>query len=74
MKKRTIYAVLLAVLVCLPCLLVLDGGPDAPIGEERLGWTNAVGLLWFAFLALGGFKLITPKWMRDELNAYMGDN
>lgn len=71
--KKKVFAIVLAVAICLPCLLILDGGPRAAYGEETLQWTNACGLLWFAFLIFGGFKLITPKWMRDELKGYMGD-
>ena len=71
--KKNVISIVLAVLICMPCLLILDGGPKAAEGEETLGWTNACGMLWLAFLVLGGFKLITPKWMRDELKRYMGD-
>lgn len=72
--KKSIIAIVVAVLVCLPCLLIMDGGATAPQGEEHLGWTNIIGTAWLAFLVLGGFRLITPKWMRDELSAYMGEN
>ncbi len=69
MKKNV--AIMLAVIICLPCLLILDGGPNASHGEESLGWTNFIGLGWMAFLTLGGFSKITPKWMRDELQQYV---
>lgn len=71
--KKSIIAIALTVIICLPCILILDGHVDAN-GEEHLGWTNLIGTAWFAFLALGGFKAITPKWMRDELEAYMPDH
>ena len=72
MKKKSIIAIAVAVLVCLPCILIIDGHVDIN-GEEHLGVTNLIGTAWLAFLVLGGFKLITPKWMRDELSAYLGD-
>lgn len=72
MKKKSIIAIAVAVLVCLPCILILDGHVDTN-GEEHLGWTNLIGMAWLAFLVLGGFRIITPKWMRDELEAYMGN-
>lgn len=71
--KKKIIAVVVAVLVWLPCILVLDGGPRAPYGEEQMGWTNVIGFVWFAFLGLGGFRLILPHWMLEELDAFMGD-
>ena len=71
--KKSVIAIALAALLCLPCLLILDGGPKAAQGEESLQWTNVVGLAYFAFLVLGGVKFLMPKWMRDELKAYMGD-
>lgn len=71
--KKSVIAIVLAMAICLPCLLIFDAGPRAAYGEETLQWTNALGLAWFGFLILGGFKLITPKWMRDELKAYMGE-
>ena len=74
MKKKGILAIILAALICLPCILILDAGPEAPNGVEKFGWTNAVGFVWLAFLAFGGFKLITPKWIQRELKAYMGDD
>lgn len=73
MNKKSIFAIAVAVLVCLPCVLIMDGGSKAPQGEESIGWTNIIGTAWLAFLVLGGFQLITPKWMRDELSAYLGD-
>lgn len=72
MKKKSIIAIAVAVLLCLPCILIIDGHVDTN-GEEHLGWTNLIGTVWFAFLALGGFHLVTPKWLRDELDAYMGE-
>ena len=69
--KKSVIAIVLAVLVCLPCILIFDAGPDAANGHETLQWTNVVGFIWFGFLVIGGFKLITPKWMRDELKAYI---
>ena len=72
MKKKSIIAIAVAVLVCLPCILIMDGHVDTN-GTEHLGLTNVIGTAWLAFLALGGFKRITPKWMRDELSAYMGE-
>ena len=72
MKKKSIIAIAVAVLVCLPCILIIDGHVDTN-GEEHLGLTNIIGTAWLAFLVLGGFQLITPKWMRDELSAYLGD-
>ena len=69
--KKNVIAIVLAVLICLPCLLILDGGPNATNGEETLQLTNVFGLVWFAFLVFGGFKLITPKWIRDEFKAYI---
>ena len=74
MKKKGIIAIVWAVIVCLPCVLILNGGEGAPYGEESLGWTNVAGVAWLGFLVLGGFKMITPKWMRDELHGYMGDD
>lgn len=71
MKRKGIIAMVWAVVVCLPCVLILNGGEGAPYGEESLGWTNLAGALWMGFLALGGFKMITPKWVRDELEEYM---
>lgn len=71
--KKKVFAIMLAVLIALPCVLMLNGGPRAPYGEESLGWPNLVGLVWFAFLVLGGWNKITPKWMRDELKSYMGE-
>lgn len=72
MKKKSIIAIAVAVLVCLPCILIMDGHVDAN-GEEHLGVTNLIGTAWLAFLVLGGLQLITPKWLRDELAAYMGE-
>lgn len=69
--KKNVLAIVLAVIICLPCILVLDGGPNAPYGEPSLGLTNFAGLGWMAFLALGGFTKVTPKWMRDELQKYV---
>jgi hypothetical protein len=69
MKKKVI-ANLVAGLVCLPCFLLLDGGPTAAYGYERIGWTNILGFVWMAFLTLGGFRLLLPKWMLDELSIY----
>lgn len=71
--KKTLSLVI-ALAVCLPCILILDGGEGAPHGEESLGWTNLVGVLWLAFLALGGFRLLTPEWVRKELESYMGED
>lgn len=73
MKKKSIIAIAVAVLVCLPCILIIDGHVDTN-GEEHLGVTNIIGTAWLAFLVLGGFRLITPNWMRDELSAYMGED
>ena len=73
MNKKSIIAIALTVIICLPCILTFDGHVDTN-GEEHLGWTNLIGTAWFAFLALGGFKKNTPKWMRDELEAYMPDH
>jgi hypothetical protein len=72
MKKKSIIAIAVAVLVCLPCILIMDGNVDNN-GTEHLGMTNIIGTAWLAFLVLGGFHLITPKWLRDELDAYMGE-
>lgn len=70
MKTKSIIAIALAVLVCLPCILIMDGNVDNN-GVEHIGLTNIIGTAWLAFLVLGGFKMITPKWMRRELDAYM---
>lgn len=72
MKKKSIIAIAVAVLMCLPCILIIDGHVDTN-GDEHLGVTNFIGTAWLTFLVLGGFHLITPKWLRDELNAYMGE-
>lgn len=72
MKKKSIIAIAVAVLVCLPCILIIDGHVDAT-GEEHLGITNLIGTAWLTFLVLGGLHLITPKWLREELDAYMGE-
>lgn len=71
--KKKVLAIVIAMAVCLPCMLLLDGGPEAASGHETMQWTNFVGLGWMAFLVLGGFKSITPKWMQDELKAYIGE-
>ena len=71
--KKSIFAVVWVIIIALPCILMFDCGPKAAHGEESLQWTNVVGLAWFAFLVLGGVKFMMPKWMRDELKAYMGD-
>lgn len=69
--KRRFFAIILATVIFLPVLLVFDGGPQAPEGHETMQWTNVFGFFYFAFLVFGGFQLITPKWLRDELKAYM---
>ena len=71
--KKSVIAIVWTVVLCIPCLLVFDGGAKAPEGEESLQWTNVFGLVWFGFLVLDGFRLITPKWMRNELKAYMNE-
>lgn len=71
--KKKVFAVVLALVIALPCVLILNGGPRAPYGEESLGWTNLVGLVWFAFLVLGGWSAITPKWMQRELENMFND-
>lgn len=77
MKKQRIIkhvtAVVYVMLVGIPVVLLLDGGPDAPMGHERFGLTNLFGFAWLAFLAFGGLQMITPKWMLDELSAYFGE-
>lgn len=73
MNKRSIIAIAVAVLVCLPCILIMDGNVDNN-GAEHLSLTNIIGTAWLAFLVMGGFRLLTPKWMRDELSAYMGED
>ena len=72
MKKKSIIAIAVAALLCVPCILIIDGHVDTN-GEEHLGVTNFIGTAWLAFMVLGGFRLITPKWLRDELDAYMGE-
>lgn len=64
---------MVACIICLPCILVLSSGAGAP-EEESFGFINIVGLVWFGFLVLGGFSLITPKWMRDELRQLTEDD
>lgn len=71
--KKSIIAIVWAIAVCLPCILIFDCGADAPYGHESLGWTNIVGLLWAAFLVLGGFKLITPTSIMKELREMIGE-
>ena len=71
---KKIMSVVYATAVCLPVLLILDGGPDAPCGVERFRMTNVVGLAWLGFLILGGFRYLTPKWMRKELDSMFPEN
>ena len=70
--KKSVIATAWAIVVCLPCFLVFDAGADAP-DHESLGWTNIVGLLWAAFLVMGGFKWITPESIMKELCEMIGD-
>ncbi len=65
---KMLMAIIIATAVCIPTLLTLDGGPDATNGIERVRLTNLIGFCYMAFLAFGGFKLITPQWVRDELS------
>jgi hypothetical protein len=55
-------------------MLALSCGPDAPQGNETVGWTNFIGLAWMAFMAFGGFRMITPKWMRRELSTLLPED
>lgn len=49
--KRT-AAIAAAMALLAPCLLIFDGGPDAPNGEEHLQWTNVVGVAYAFVLYL----------------------
>ena len=60
MKKR-IIALIVAVVLCLPCLLILN---------ENLNWWNALGISWFGFIAFGGMKYLVPNWMWSELQDF----
>lgn len=71
--KRAI-SIIYAIVICLPCILALSCGPEAPQGNETVGWTNLIGLAWMAFMAFGGFRMITPKWMRRELSALLPED
>lgn len=61
--KRKILASLVAVAVVLPTILLMAESKGMP------NVYNFIGLAWLAFLAIGGGKLLTPKWVRDELYA-----
>lgn len=65
---RQIASILLAVIYCLPCAMVLHHEADG-----SLGVFNIIGVAWLAFLILGGWHLITPDWMRKELERYMSE-
>jgi hypothetical protein len=65
--KKKLLAVFIAVAICLPCALIFDGSPFAPYGEDKLSLANIIGVAWLAFLVLGGFRWLTPSWVRDEL-------
>jgi hypothetical protein len=41
--------------------------------DGSLGVFNIIGVAWLAFLVLGGWHLITPDWMRKELERYMSE-
>ena len=56
-------ASLWAVVVGLPTVMLMAESSGMP------SIYNFIGLGWLAFLTLGGGKLITPQWVRDELNA-----
>ena len=71
--KKKVFAIVLALVIGMPCLLILNGGPRAPYGEESLGWCNLIGLVWLAFLILGGWDIVTPQWMRRELEDMFGE-
>lgn len=71
MRKKLI-AIAWAFIIGVPCILTFSSGEDAP-AHETIGWTNILGFAWMAFLALGGWNLLTAKWMRDELNALFGE-
>lgn len=73
MTKKRIFAVLLAWIVCFPCILILSSGPRAPYGEESLTFANLLGFIWLVFLSFGGFKILMPKWARKELDIYKED-
>lgn len=70
--KKKIKACAWAALIGVPCILLLDGGPDAP-QHETFGWTNLLGFAWLVFLAFGGFKLLVPLWMRREIETLFGE-
>ena len=60
MKKR-IVALLTAVILCSPCLLIIN---------ENMNWWNVVGVAWLWFLAFGGMRYLVPTWMWKELQQY----
>lgn len=60
MKKR-IAAIAIAVVLCMPCALILN---------EHLNLWNLVGLAWLAFLVGGGLRLMVPAWVWKELQDY----
>lgn len=60
--KKKILAVLLALVVIAPCIMMISSGPNAAYGIESLGWINLAGLLYTAFLHFGGFRWIMPAW------------
>ena len=71
--KRRVLSIVWAFIICCPCILTFSCGANAPIGQESIGWMNFVGLAWMGAMVFGGFRMLTPKWMREELKALFPD-
>lgn len=74
MKKnvKRVLAVLVAIMMCTPILLLFDGGPEAPYGNETFGLTNIIGFVWLATL-LFLHDWIMPEWVRREIDDMFPD-
>ena len=69
MTKKRIMACAVAMLIGLPLVLIMD----EPSNGLPSVW-NFIGIIYLTFLVFGGWKFITPKWVRKELEPMFDDN
>lgn len=67
MTKKRIMACAVALIIGLPLVLIMDESKGLPSV-----W-NFIGIAYLTFLVFGGWKLITPNWVKKELEPMFDD-
>ena len=65
--KKKVMAMVIAISIASPCVMMFSCGPEAAYGIESLGWPNLIGVAWGLFLHFGGLRMLMPTWAYKKL-------